>query len=90
MNNNKLYTCPVCGFPELDEPPYDEAKCPTYIICPCCGVEFGFDDATATFKELRQKWKAQGMPWRSTSQPPPLGWSPKKQLNAVIEGSDEN
>jgi len=33
------YRCPVCFFDELPYPPRD------YHICPCCGTEFGNDDA---------------------------------------------
>ncbi len=33
------FTCPVCGYPSLQEEPFY-----SYEICPCCGVEFGFDD----------------------------------------------
>ena len=77
-----MHTCPVCGYPKLDEPPYDEHNCPTYIICPSCGTEFGYDDATARHSELRQKWIEGGMRWWSRATSPPAGWEPVRQLKA--------
>jgi len=46
MNKKKepKYTCPVCGFNELQEPPYGPHQEPSYEICPRCGFESGFDD----------------------------------------------
>ena len=40
----KKYICPVCGYDRLEEPVYDEIGEPSFEICSCCGVEFGFDD----------------------------------------------
>lgn len=42
------YTCPVCGWPELDEPPYDDTGWGSFEICSCCGIEFGYDQVTET------------------------------------------
>jgi hypothetical protein len=36
------FTCPVCGYNNLDEPPYFENKqIPSWDICDCCRMEFG-------------------------------------------------
>lgn len=35
------YTCPVCYYDKLDEPPYDETGFGSFDICPQCGTEFG-------------------------------------------------
>jgi hypothetical protein len=80
MRNEQSYACPVCGFHDLAEPPYDELGCPTYAICPCCGTEFGYDDATAKHRELRARWVSNGMPWWSRHTGPPQGWDPRRQL----------
>ncbi len=74
------FVCPVCGFPLLDDPPYDERGCPTYEICPCCGTEFGKDDAGTSHAALRQTWVSQGMNWWSAYRQPPDGWDPRAQL----------
>lgn len=76
------YTCPVCGWPELSEPPYDESGCASFEICPCCGVEFGYDDAVKgeTHERARARWIAGGMKWWSTSRPAPKDWNAPRQL----------
>ena len=71
-----IYQCPVCGYAELPRPPRD------YLICPCCGTEFGYDDFAAVHEQLRQRWMASGAPWFSNSQPAPIGWNPLVQLMA--------
>lgn len=74
------HMCPVCGYPELDEPPFDEHGCPSFNICPCCGTEFGYDDAIITHKQLRQKWLAKGAKWYSTVLTAPTDWTVTAQL----------
>ncbi len=41
------YTCPVCGYKGLDEPPYYDSKqlkVGSFEICSCCRFEFAVDD----------------------------------------------
>lgn len=76
-------TCPVCGYQGLIEPPYDALGCASFEICPCCGVELGYDDATRTHLELRERWIAAGMKWWSTTRPAPVDWDPAAQLVAA-------
>ncbi len=66
-----MYSCPVCQFDRLPFPPDD------YRICPCCGTEFGIDDAAPTAAEVRarrqllgRRWLAQGGAFWSSSGPP--------------------
>jgi hypothetical protein len=68
-------TCPVCGFDKLAYPPRD------YHICPCCGTEFGNDDARFSHKQLREMWVAHGAQWFFGK--PAEHWNPWRQL---IEG----
>jgi hypothetical protein len=51
------YTCPVCAFNALELPPEN------FTICPCCGTEFGYNDATRTYRELRNNWLRLGGQW---------------------------
>jgi hypothetical protein len=69
------YLCPVCGYKELTDPPKD------YEICPCCGTEFGYDDATFTHEELRRRWIAAGAQWFDYTTSPPAHWNPQVQLD---------
>jgi len=38
------FVCPVCGFNELIEKPYDGEGGASYEICPCSRFEYGFTD----------------------------------------------
>lgn len=56
------YECPVCFYPDLDEPPTD------HEICPCCGTHFDYSDAgplgpSAYWPHLRNAWIKEGMKW---------------------------
>jgi uncharacterized membrane protein YgcG len=80
------YTCPVCGFPELTEPPRTPDSGASYEICPSCGFQFGYDDESEgiDYVTWRRRWISEGMPWRSHN-PAPAGWDPAAQLRAVEE-----
>jgi len=85
---NDSSICPVCGYPELEEPPYDEFGCSSFGLCPCCGTHFGYDDATSAHVELRKIWISRGMPWWSTAQVRPVDFDPLRQLRVVDRDSD--
>ncbi|MGK9234648.1 hypothetical protein KXS07_17825 [Inquilinus limosus] len=83
MNDNQRGSgCPVCGFPDVAA--YDEHGCATFEICPCCGIEFGYDDATTSHSELRARWIAGGKRWWSERERPP-GWDADAQLARIGE-----
>jgi hypothetical protein len=81
-NLNNRHICPVCGYPNLEEPPYDQYGCPSSEICPCCGTEFGYDDANISHNELRNKWIIKGMKWY-VKEKQPEGWDVNVQLKAL-------
>jgi hypothetical protein len=70
-----IYQCPVCGYSGLPRPPSD------YLICSCCGTEFGYDDFVTSYVQLRQRWMSLGSPWFSHTRPPPQGWDAFTQLS---------
>lgn len=70
------YTCPVCSFPHLEEPAYIEEEA-TFVICPSCGTEFGYDDVTKSFEQLRAQWVDAGCPWWGGGQEKPRDWNPE-------------
>jgi hypothetical protein len=82
------YLCPVCGY-ELDFAPWlnDIAS---LEICPCCGLQFGYDDMVggnlalrqALYAQKRALWIKNGKIWWSTS-PPPENWDPDRQLDSL-------
>ena len=67
-----MFTCPVCYFENMPDPPMD------YNICPCCGTEFGHDDEALSDAELRSQWLSNGARWFYMQ--PPTGWDPWRQL----------
>ena len=76
-------TCPVCGFAKLAEPAYDKVGCASFEICPSCGTEFGYHDATKSHADLRKLWLAAGVPWSSQVIASPPNWDAMEQLRAA-------
>jgi hypothetical protein len=78
------YLCPVCGWDQLTEEPYDRDGNPSYEICPCCGFEFGFDDGSRqeTFAVYRKKWLEKGATWFDPDACP-AHWDLSRQLRKV-------
>ena len=72
-------TCPVCGY-LMAYPATD------YHICPCCGTEFGYDDAGRTYAEIRAAWLRGGAHWWSPVDSQPDGWDPYLQLDNITVG----
>ena len=66
------YRCPVCFFDRLPYPPAH------YHICPCCGTEFGNDDAEFSHQQQRELWVACGANWFFGKAPE--HWNPWIQL----------
>ena len=59
------FACPVCGFSQGKEAPYCDKGGSNFDICPCCRIEYGFDDDAALEKpekrvvvwhKLRGEW----------------------------------
>lgn len=81
--------CPACGF-ELDEPAWADGH-GSHEICPCCGLQFGYQDMCGGRDDLgegfyigwRVRWISEGRPWHSRGQKPPPDWSPQSQLAAL-------
>jgi len=72
------YSCPVCGYAEMQSSPEDDN------ICPCCGTHFGYHDHRRSHVELRKLWQDKGMPWFSTAIRPPEEWDPFRQVTDFV------
>lgn len=82
------YTCPVCGYNGLSEPPRSSSGGGSYEICRSCGFEFGVtdDDLAFSYEDWRERWIQRGMPWDSEGRHPrPRGWDPAAQLHRLLE-----
>ena len=78
------FNCPACGFCQLEEPAWDQdIGSPSFNICPCCGCEFGYNDATPQARErhLRQ-WIRNGAAW-FRPELKPVDWSLEEQLRGI-------
>lgn len=54
--------CRVCGYLPPSPPWGESGKEPSFEICPCCGVEWGYEDALdAGVVRFRSCWLAQGL-----------------------------
>jgi hypothetical protein len=71
------HQCLVCAYKHMPLPPIP------YNICPCCGVEYGLDDAFDSHAELRNRWLEAGAKWFSDPRlyPMPSGWNAWDQLD---------
>ena len=74
----EFYTCPVCGYNHLEDPPMDDE------ICPSCGTQFGYHDHKKTHQQLRLLWIKKRAPWHSKVDTKPVNWNPIRQLR--VEG----
>ena len=79
MPGNHRQVCPVCGYKGLGEPPRDREGNASFEICPSCGTEFGYDDATKSAAQLRREWLGRGAGWWSKAVKPPKNWNPVMQ-----------
>ena len=77
------HRCRVCGW-LYPEPPWGaDGRSPLFEYCPCCGVEFGYQDSNRSgAARYRDQWLAAGAPWSEPSKRPD-GWSVELQLEAV-------
>lgn len=89
----KEHLCPVCGYDcsIANFVPWDNDS-PSDEICPSCGIQFGYDDATGgdskerfyIYRERRKKWIENGMMWYSANNVyKPNNWDPIKQLEQL-------
>lgn len=62
--------CRVCGL-RADQPPWGaDGRTPVFEMCPCCGVEHGYQDASAAgARRFRTAWLAGGARWQDPSVP---------------------
>jgi hypothetical protein len=78
--------CRVCGLRQPTPPRGESGAAPTYEICDCCGVEFGYEDVTAeSARRFRQKWIATGLLWFAPDSRPP-DWSWEEQQKTIPPG----
>ena len=76
------YTCRVCGY-RNEHPFYDETNLATWMICPCCGRESGYEDSTPESAEMnRRRWIQEGTKWFHPELKPE-NWDLAEQLRRI-------
>lgn len=64
MTHSPSHLCRVCGYFSEDPPWGLDGRCPTYEYCPCCGVEWGYQDSLPTSADrFRAEWLRHGGLW---------------------------
>lgn len=78
--------CRVCGY-RMDDPPWgSDGRTPTFEMCPCCGVEFGYQDHTAGSVRLyREGWMKSACKW-DLERGRPKNWDLSQQLRQIPHG----
>ena len=62
--------CRVCGYLPEDPPWGTTGDLPSFEICPCCGVEWGYEDSGfQSTQSFRSRWIAKGAPWTDRRAP---------------------
>lgn len=84
MPNELNFFCRVCGAKQFSPPWGIDGKTPSFEIYDCCGVEFGYEDATlAGVKRYRAQWIASGAKWLNTKKQP-KDWLLDEQLKNAL------
>jgi hypothetical protein len=83
VSDETLSRCRVCGYRNPDPPWGEDGVCPTSTYCPCCGVEFGYQDSSPqSARWFRDHWLAGGALWAAPGFRP-VGWDLHGQLRHV-------
>ena len=80
-----LMDCRVCGLRQPTPPWGADGRAASFDFCACCGVQFGYQDATpAATKKYREGWLAKGSPWFDSSAKP-ADWDISEQMKKIPE-----
>ena len=77
------FVCRICGKTQPEPPWGEDGNSPTYCICSCCGVEFGYEDySLISIHAFRKRWIDQGAKWFRLKDRPE-NWSLEEQLKQI-------
>ena len=84
-NRNHVFNCRVCGLNQGFEPWGEDGETPSFDICDCCGVTFGYQDCKITaIRKHRNQWLENGAKWFSPKEKPE-NWSLEEQMKYIPE-----
>jgi len=77
------HNCRVCDLYIENLPWGEDGETPTYEICDCCGVEFGYEDCTVESANIySEKWIVKGCISFSPSKKP-KDWNMQEQIKNI-------
>ncbi|CDX15842.1 conserved hypothetical protein [Mesorhizobium sp. ORS 3359] len=79
------FKCRVCGLSQFPDLPWGEdGQQPSFNICDCCGVEFGYgDDGLQACLRLRRHWiEVEYCHW-SSPKDRPADWDMPAQVRGI-------
>jgi hypothetical protein len=86
MADRDKYLCRVCGLDHYPDMPWgDNGKRPSHDICPCCGIEFGYEDdgSVADLADDRKHWvEVKNCKW-FTPKRKPADWDMPAQVRGI-------
>jgi len=87
LRDYNLYRCRVCGFNHIDILPWspwgEDGTEPSYDMCACCFVQFGYEDCDLEDIVLyRKDWLSSGAEFKE-SKYKPKHWNLAEQLQAI-------
>jgi hypothetical protein len=75
--------CRVCGLAQASPPWGEDGQTPLFEHCPCCGVEWGYQDATPLgARRFRESWIRKGARWDRPDLRP-RDWNLQQQIACV-------
>lgn len=81
--------CLVCGYLPSDPPWGLSGRAPSFEVCPCCGVEWGYEDSLpASVVRYRGRWLADGAAWQD-KRTPNDGLDVEARLTRVLQGEKQ-
>ena len=81
MDSPRQHKCHVCGVDLGSFAPWgDDGMSPSFVICDCCGVEYGYEDCRASgVIAARERWVTGGFQWHYPKLRP-VDWVAADQL----------
>jgi hypothetical protein len=85
MPSDQDLRCRICGLKQESPPWGEDGRTPLFEHCPCCGVEWGYQDATPVgARRYRERWLKNGASWDNPAQRSP-DWNLEDQMKHVAE-----
>jgi hypothetical protein len=83
MHTHEDNFCTICGLDQGEPAWGEDGKTPSFTICYCCGVEFGYQDCLLEgIRKYRNEWLQAGSQWCEPKYKP-LDWDLNEQLQQI-------